>query len=62
MRTSATEIRSSIPSSSQYSLVSTESVEGTVLHVQSNNTDALAILHDEIKGKVLDEEVGVVAQ
>ena len=40
----------------------TETVERAVFHVQSHDTDALAALHDEVKGEVLDEEVGVVAE
>jgi hypothetical protein len=37
-------------------------VDGAVLHVEGGDTDALAVLHDEVEGKVLDEEVGVVAE
>ena len=40
----------------------TETVERAVFHVQSHDTDALAALHDEVKGEVLDEEVGVVTE
>ena len=40
----------------------TETVERAVFHVQSHDTDAFAALHDEVKGEVLDEEVGVVAE
>ena len=37
-------------------------MECAVFHVQSNDTHALAVLHDQVEGKVLDEEVGVVTQ
>ena len=62
VRTRATEVSASITTSRQDGLVCTETVKGTVFHIQRNNTDALAILHDQVKGKVLDEEVGVVPE
>ena len=37
-------------------------MECAVFHVLSNDTRALAVLHDQVEGKVLDEEVGVVTQ
>lgn len=40
----------------------TESVQRAILHVHRNHTDALAILHEQVEGKVLDEKVGVVTQ
>jgi len=40
-----------------------ESVKGSVLHVQSENSDTLSLGgHEEIKSEVLDEEVGVVLE
>lgn len=39
-----------------------ESVESTVFHVESNDTDTFSIFHDQVNGKVFDEEVGVVSQ
>jgi hypothetical protein len=62
VRTSATEVGTSITARCENRIVRTEAVEGAVLHVHSDDTDRLAILHDEIKSKVLDEEVGIVAQ
>ena len=62
MCTSAAEVGASITTGGQDGLVSTETMQRTVFHVQSDDTDTLAILHDEIKSKVLDEEVGIVAQ
>lgn len=60
--TCAAEVGTSITTSRQNGLVGTETVEGTILHVQSNDTDTLAILHDQVKGEVLDEEVRVVTE
>jgi hypothetical protein len=37
-------------------------VNGTILLVVSNNTLALAVLHDQVSGEVLDEVVSVVAK
>lgn len=39
-----------------------EPMKGAILHVQSNYADALAVLHDEVERKVLDEEVGVMSE
>ena len=62
VRTRAAEVSASITTSRQDGLVCTETVKSTVFHIQRNNTDALAILHDQVKSKVLDEEVGVVTE
>lgn len=59
---SAAEVGSSVTTSGKNSLVSAEAVEGAVLHVESNDTNTLAILHDEIKSKVFNEEVGIVLE
>ena len=37
-------------------------MQGTILHVERDDTDTLAVLHDQVKREVLDEEVGVVAE
>jgi len=37
-------------------------VESSILHVESDNTNALAVLHDQVEGEVFNEEVGVVAE
>ena len=39
-----------------------EAIEGTVSHIQISDTHALAVLHNQVEGKVLDEEVGFVTQ
>jgi hypothetical protein len=58
----AAEVRSPVTTRRQDGLVRAETMECAVFHVQSNDTHALAILHDQVEGKVLDEEVGVVTQ
>ena len=60
--TRAREVRATVPTGREHGLVCTEAVERTVLHVERHDTDTLAVLHDEIKSEVLDEEVGVVAE
>ena len=39
-----------------------EPVEGAIFHIQSDNTNAFAILHDKIQCKVFDEELSVVSE
>jgi len=60
--TRAAKVRTPITSGRQDSLVRPESVKSAVLHVEGNDTNALTVLHDQIKGKVFNEEVGVVAE
>jgi len=62
MSRGAREVGTTVSSGGKDSLVRAETVKGTILHVQGENTAALAILHDEVQGEVLDEEVGVVAE
>lgn len=62
VRTRAAEVRSPVTTGGQDSLVCTEAVEGAILHVQRDDTNAFAVLHDEIECEVLDEEVGVVPE
>ena len=62
MRASAAEVGTSVTTSGQDGLVSTEAVQSTVLHVQCDDTDTLAVLHDEVEGEVFDKEVGVVSE
>lgn len=42
--------------------MSPEAVERTVFHVERNDTNTLAILHDQVQGKVFNEEIRVVSQ
>ena len=58
----AGEVRASVTAGGEDGLVRTEAVQGAVLHVERDDTGALAILHDQIESEVLDEEVGVVAE
>lgn len=56
------EVGTTITSGSQNSLVSTETVEGSVLHVQGDDANTFAILHDEVKSKIFNEEVSIVSE
>ena len=58
----AAKVRAAISTRCEYGLVGAEAVEGAVLHADRNDTDTLAILHDEVERKIFNEEVGVVAQ
>jgi hypothetical protein len=42
--------------------VGSESVKSAVLHVERDHSNAFAVGHDEVKRKVLNEEIGVVAE
>lgn len=56
------KVSSTVTAGGQDGLVRSESVQGTVLEVQGDDTDALSVLHQEVQGKVLDEKVGVVSE
>jgi len=58
----AREVRATVTSSGENGVVSAESVKSTILLVVSHDTLALAILHDQVSGEVLDEVVGVVSK
>lgn len=62
VRTRATEVCATVTASSEHSLVRTEPVKCTVLHVQRDDTHTLAVLHDQVEREVLDKEVGVVTE
>ena len=62
MCTRAGEVRATVATSSKNGLVRTEPVEGTVLHVERDDTNTLAVFHDQVKREVLNEEVGVVPE
>jgi len=44
------------------SLVRAEAMEGAVFQAKGHDTNTLALVHDQIKGKVLHKEGGVVLQ
>jgi hypothetical protein len=37
-------------------------MQSPIFHIERNDTDTFTVLHQEVERKVLDEEVGVVAQ
>lgn len=59
---SAGEVGTSVSTCGENGVGSEETVQGAVLLVVGEDTTALAILHNQINGKVLDEVVGVVAE
>ena len=59
---STREVSTSVTTSGQDGVLSAETMDGTILLVVGNDTLALAVLHDQIGGEVLDEVVGVVAE
>lgn len=60
MCTCTAEISAAVATGRKNGLVGTETVKSAVFHVESNNTDTLAILHNQVESEVLNEEVGVV--
>ncbi len=58
----AAEVGTSVTASGKDCVVGQESVQSAVLLVVGEDTTALAILHNQVEGEVLDEVVGVVAQ
>ena len=58
----AAEVLAPVTARRQDGLVRAEAMRCAVFHVQSNHTHAFAVLLDQVEGKVLDEEVGVVTQ
>jgi hypothetical protein len=62
VRTRAAEVGTAITTSGQNSLVRSEAVQSTVLHVECNDTDTFTTFHDQVQCEVLDEEIGVVSE
>ena len=62
VRASAAEICSSVTSRGEDGLVGAETVKGTVLHVQRNDTDTFSVLHNQVQREVFNEEVRVVSE
>ena len=60
--TRTAEVGSSIASSCKDGLVGAETMQSTIFHIESDDTDAFAILHNEVEGEVLDKEVRIVAE
>jgi hypothetical protein len=62
VRRRAAEVGTAVSTGSKDSVLGQEAVESAVLLVVGDHTAALAILHDQLKGKVLDEVVCVVSE
>uniref|UniRef100_A0A2M4B0P9 Putative secreted protein n=1 Tax=Anopheles triannulatus TaxID=58253 RepID=A0A2M4B0P9_9DIPT len=58
----AGEVRPSVATGRQHRVLRPEPVNATVLEVHRDHPDTLAILHQQVHGKVFDEVVTVVAQ
>lgn len=58
--TCTAEISATVTTGRKNGLVGTETVKSAVFHVESNNADTLAVLHNQVEREVLNEEVGVV--
>ena len=58
----AREVRATIASSSKNSVLWSEAVNGTILQAQGNNTTAFAFLHQQVKSKIFNKVIAVVAQ
>lgn len=53
---------SSVSSGGKDCVLGTETMDGSVLEVHGNDSDASSVLHDEVKGEILDEVVAVVLE
>jgi len=58
----ATLLGSPLPARGQHGVFSSEAVDGTIRHVHADDSDALAVLHDEVQEELLHEEVAVETQ
>ena len=58
----AREVGTAVSTGGQDRVVGKETVQCTIFLVVGNDTLALAVLHDQVGGEVLDEVVGVVAE
>ena len=62
MRARAAEVRTTVSTGSQDSLVSAEAMQRAVLHVEREHTHTFTTVHYEVESEILDEEVGVVSE
>lgn len=62
MSRGAREISSAIAAGGEYGAMRSEAMERAVFEVECDDADAFALVHEEVKGKVLDEEIGVMFQ
>ena len=63
MRGSGGEIGASIAASRENDLLGAEAVDRTVVHLHADDAAATVVLvHDQVDGKIFDEELGLVTQ
>jgi hypothetical protein len=53
------KVATTVPSRGQDGVLGAETVDFTSVQLQSNNTTAFTVFHDEIQSKVFDEELAV---
>ena len=58
----AAKVCASVSAGGEDGLVRAETMKRSVFHVKRYDTDAFAVLHDQIQSKVLNEEVRVVSK
>jgi hypothetical protein len=61
VRTRAAEIGTTVTTGCEDRLMGPETVQCTVLHIERNDSNTLAILHNQVQSKVFDEEIRVVS-
>ena len=63
MRTTSVLSRSlTISTSGQHGIVAVEAMESAIFHAKGNHTDTLALVHDQVEGKILHKVGSVVAE
>ena len=62
MRARTREVRTSVSTSREHSLVCAETMKSAVFHVERHDTDALAFVHNQVEREELDKEVGVMLE
>ena len=62
VRWCAGEVRASVSTGGQHRVLGVETMQRAVFKAKGDDTTALAVFHQQIKGEVLDEVVAVVAQ
>ena len=58
----AGKVGAAVPAGRQHRLVGAEAVDSAVVEVPGHDAAAGALVHDEVEGEVLDEELGVVLE
>mmetsp|Transcript_33159 Transcript_33159/g.56727 ORF Transcript_33159/g.56727 Transcript_33159/m.56727 type:complete len:342 (+) Transcript_33159:1002-2027(+) len=62
VRAGAREVGATVATGGQHSVVGSDTVNGAILHVQANHTNAAIVLHDQVQSEVFNEIGGVEGQ